>query len=38
LKDRAVTNSTCLIALERIDKLDLLPRLFTTELRARRPG
>jgi len=30
LRDRAVTNSTCLIALERIDKLDLLPKLFTT--------
>jgi predicted nucleic acid-binding protein len=29
LKDRAVTNSTCLIALERIEKLDLLPKLFT---------
>ena len=29
MKDRAVTNSTCLIALERIEKLDLLPKLFT---------
>ena len=32
MKDRAVTNSTCLIALERIEKLDLLPRLFATVL------
>jgi len=29
LSGLAVTNSTCLIALERIGRLDLLPRLFT---------
>ena len=28
MKERAVTNSTCLIALERIGQLDLLPALF----------
>ncbi len=30
MTDRAVTNSTCLIGLERIDRLDILPQVFST--------
>jgi predicted nucleic acid-binding protein len=30
LSDRAVTNSTCLIGLERIGRLDLLPQVFSS--------
>lgn len=30
MTDRAVTNSTCLIGLERIGQLDLLPQVFST--------
>lgn len=30
MSDRAVTNSTCLIGLERIGRLDLLPQVFSS--------
>jgi len=30
MEERAVTNSTCLIGLERISKTELLPQVFTT--------
>jgi predicted nucleic acid-binding protein len=36
LTDRAVIDSTCLIALERIDRLDLLPKLFREAFAPRR--